>query len=42
MKQKPLFIQKRKHPRSRLQLPDLDESKTAVLNSLTSVDGQRE
>jgi len=31
----------RKHPKTRLRLPDLEFSKTAVLNSLSSVDGQR-
>jgi hypothetical protein len=31
----------RKHPKARLRLPDLEFSRTAVLNSLTSVDGQR-
>jgi site-specific recombinase XerD len=31
----------RKHPRNRLRLPDLELSKAAVVNSLTSVDGQR-
>jgi site-specific recombinase XerD len=30
-----------KHPKTRLRPPDLEYSKTAVLNSLTSVDGQR-
>jgi site-specific recombinase XerD len=30
-----------KHPKTRLRLPDLEFSRTAVLNSLTSVDGQR-
>src|SRR6476646_2955714 len=29
------------HPKTRLRLPDLEFSKTAVLNSLSSVDGQR-
>jgi hypothetical protein len=29
----------RKHPKTRLRLPDLEFSKTAVLNSLTSADG---
>jgi integrase len=41
MKQKPRSLQKRKHPKTHLGLPDLEYSKTAVLNSLTSVDGQR-
>ena len=30
-----------KHPKTRLRLPDLEFSRTAVLNSLSSVDGQR-
>ena len=41
MKQKPCSLQKRKLPKYHLRLPDLEYSKTAVLNSLTSVDGQR-
>jgi site-specific recombinase XerD len=41
MKQKPRSLQKRKHPKTHLRWPDLEYSKTAVLNSLTSVDGQR-
>ena len=41
MKQKPRSLQKRKHPKTHLRLPDLEDSKTAVLNSLSSVDGQR-
>ena len=41
MKQKPRFAHKGKHPKTHLRLPDLEYSKTAVLNSLTSVDGQR-
>lgn len=41
MKQKPGSPHKRKHPKTHLQLPDLEYSKTAVLNSLTSTDGQR-
>lgn len=28
-------------PKTVLRLPDLDQAKSAVLNSLTSVDGQR-
>lgn len=32
---------RRKHPKTRLRLPDLEFSRTAVLNSLTSVDGRR-
>jgi len=39
MKQKPRSPKQRKHPKTRL--PDLEFSKTAVLSSLTSVDGQR-
>ena len=30
-----------KHPKTHLRLPDLEFSKTAVLNSLSSADGQR-
>ena len=41
MKHKPRSLQKRKLPKYHLRLPDLEYSKTAVLNSLTSVDGQR-
>src|ERR1700753_3471412 len=41
MKQQPRSLQKHKHPKTHLRLPDLDYSKTAVLNSLSSVDGQR-
>ena len=41
MKIKPRSSKQRKHPKTRLRLPDLEFSKTAVLNSLTSVDGQR-
>jgi hypothetical protein len=41
MKQNPRSAHKRKHPKTRLRLPDLEYSKTAVLNSLTSTDGQR-
>ena len=41
MKHKLRSLKQRKHPKSRLRLPDLEFSKTAVLNSLTSVDGQR-
>jgi site-specific recombinase XerD len=40
MKQKPRSLQ-RKHTKTHLRLPDLEYSKAAVLNSLTSVDGQR-
>jgi len=41
MKQQPRSLRKYKHPKTHLRLPDLDYSKTAVLNSLSSVDGQR-
>jgi integrase len=41
MKQKTRSPKQRKHPKTRLRLPDLEFSKTAVLNSLTSVDGRR-
>jgi integrase len=41
MKHKPRSAQKRKNPKTHLRLPDLDYSRTAVLNSLTSADGQR-
>jgi site-specific recombinase XerD len=41
MKQKPRTPHKRKTPKNHLRLPDLEFSKTAVLNSLTSRDGQR-
>jgi len=41
MKHKSRFLKQRKHAKTRLRLPDLEFSKTAVLNSLTSVDGQR-
>jgi site-specific recombinase XerD len=41
MKQKPRSPHKRKYPKTHLRLPDLEYSKTAVLNSLTSTDGQR-
>ncbi|MBV9157058.1 MAG: hypothetical protein JO097_12410 [Acidobacteriaceae bacterium] len=32
---------RRAAPKTVLRLPDLDQAKSAVLNSLTSVDGQR-
>jgi hypothetical protein len=35
------FPNKHKHLQTHLRLPDIDYSKKAVLNSLTSVDGQR-
>ena len=41
MKQKSHSPKQRKHPKTRLRLPDLEFSKSAVLNSLTSADGQR-
>ena len=41
MKQRSRSSKQRKHPKSRLRLPDLELSKTAVLNSLASADGQR-
>jgi len=41
MKHKSRFSKHRTHPKTRLRLPDLEFSRTAVLNSLTSVDGQR-
>jgi hypothetical protein len=41
MKQKPRSPHKRKTPQTHLRFPDLEFSKTAVLNSLTSRDGQR-
>src|ERR1700689_3882274 len=41
MKHKSRSLKRRKHPKTCLRLPDLEFSKTAVLNSLSSVDGQR-
>jgi site-specific recombinase XerD len=41
MKHKSRSLKEHKHPKTRLRLPDLEFSKTAVLNSLSSVDGQR-
>ena len=41
MKHKSRSLKQRTHPKTRLRLPDLEFSKTAVLNSLSSVDGQR-
>jgi integrase len=41
MKHTSRCTKQRKHPKTRLRLPDLEFSKTAVLNSLSSVDGQR-
>lgn len=41
MKPKSRSPKQRRYSKSRLRLPDLEFSKSAVLNSLTSVDGQR-
>jgi hypothetical protein len=41
MKHRSRSSKHRKQPKTRLRLPDLEFSRTAVLNSLTSVDGQR-
>lgn len=41
MKQKPHSAKQCKHPKTRLRLPDLEFSKSAVLSSLSSVDGRR-
>jgi len=41
MKQMPHSPQRRKNSKAHLRLPDLEFSKTAVLNSLASRDGQR-
>ncbi|MGA7155331.1 MAG: site-specific integrase [Acidobacteriaceae bacterium] len=41
MKQKPRSAHTNKHPKNHLRLPDLEYSKTSVLNSLTSMDGRR-
>jgi hypothetical protein len=41
MKRKPHSRRKRTSTKSVLRLPDLEHSKTAVLNSLTSLDAQR-
>jgi hypothetical protein len=42
MKQKLRSSKKNKHhSKARLRLPDLEFSKMAVLNSLTSIDGKR-
>ena len=41
MKHKSRCTKQRKHSKTRLRLPDLEFSKTAVLNSLSSADGQR-
>jgi hypothetical protein len=41
MKHTSRCTKQRKHPKTRLRLPDLEFSKTAVLNSLSTVDGQR-
>jgi site-specific recombinase XerD len=41
MKHTSRCTKKGKHPKAHLRLPDLEFSKTAVLNSLSSADGQR-
>src|ERR1700691_5349231 len=41
MKHKSRCTKQRKHPKTRLRLPDLEFSKSAGLNNLRSVDGQR-
>jgi site-specific recombinase XerD len=41
MKHTSRFLKQSKHPKPRLYLPDLEFSKTAVFNSLSSADGQR-
>jgi integrase len=41
MKHKSRCTKQRNHPKTRLRLPDLEFSKTAVLNSLSSADGHR-
>jgi hypothetical protein len=41
MKQNPRFKSNRKKAKTVMRLPDLEFAKTAVLNSLTSPDGQR-
>ncbi|MFZ0744105.1 MAG: tyrosine-type recombinase/integrase [Terracidiphilus sp.] len=41
MKHKSRSLNQRKHPKTRLRLPDLEFSKSAVLNSLSSVDDRR-
>jgi len=41
MKHKTRSPKQRKQPKTRLRLPDLEFSKAAVLNSLSSADGQR-
>lgn len=41
MKHKSRSSKHRMHPKTRLRIPDLEFSRTAVLNSLTSIDGQR-
>jgi hypothetical protein len=41
MKQTSRSLRKNKRPKNHLRLPDLEFSKTAVLNSLSSSDGQR-
>lgn len=41
MKHTSRCTKQREYPKTRLCLPDLEFSKTAVLNSLSSADGQR-
>jgi hypothetical protein len=41
MSRKPTSKRTRRKPRAVLRLPDLDQAKSAVLNSLTSADAQR-
>ena len=41
MKHKSRSSKRCKHPKTRLRLPDLEFSRTAVLNTLTSVESQR-
>jgi len=41
MSRKPTSKRTRPKPRAVLRLPDLDQAKSAVLNSLTSTDAQR-
>ena len=41
MARKPISKRTRPRPKAVLRLPDLDQAKSAVLNSLTSTDAQR-
>lgn len=41
MSRKPISKRTRPKPKAVLRLPDLDQAKSAVLNSLTSADAQR-